>query len=203
MQSKATTVEEYISGLPEDRRTAIEAVRAVIRKNLDSNYEEGMQYGMIGYYVPHRVYPQGYHCDPKQPLPFGGLASQKNHMSVYLMCMYDESDLLGWFRKAWAATGKKLDMGKCCIRFKKLDDLALDLIGEAVRRVPASAYVSFYESVFRNRTSRASGAAKVTKMKARTGTTAARKVAPKAAKKASTKSSAKSTKRPTKKSSRK
>ena len=91
MQSKATTVEQYLAELPEDRRKAIEAVRQVILKNLDKDYEEGIQYGMIGYYVPHRVYPAGYHCDPKQPLPFAGLASQKNYMSLYLMCVYGDS----------------------------------------------------------------------------------------------------------------
>ena len=95
MQDKATTVEQYLSGLTADRRKAIEAVRQVILKNLDKDYEEGIQYGMIGYYVPHRVYPAGYHCDPKQPLPFAGLASQKNYMSLYLMCVYGDSPHLG------------------------------------------------------------------------------------------------------------
>ena len=141
MQSKATTVEQYLAGLPEDRRKAIEAVRKVILANLDSDYEEGIQYGMIGYYVPHRVFPAGYHCDPKQPLPFAHLASQKNYMSLYLMCIYGESDHSKWFQDAWAKTGKKLDMGKACIRFKKVDDLALEVIGEAIRRVPAKKYI--------------------------------------------------------------
>ena len=104
MTSKATTVEQYLSELPEDRRRALEAVRRVILKNLDKDYEEGMQYGMIGYYVPHRVHPAGYHCDPKQPLPFANLGSQKNHMALYLMCIYGESDLSRWFREAWART---------------------------------------------------------------------------------------------------
>src|SRR6516162_2904358 len=99
MQSNATTVAEYLSSLPEDRRRAIEAVRQVILQNLDKDYEEGMQYGMIGYYVPHRVYPAGYHCDPKQPLPFAALGSQKNYMSVYLMCIYGDSDHAKWFRE--------------------------------------------------------------------------------------------------------
>lgn len=118
MQSKAATVAEYLAELPEDHRRAIEAVRKVILDNLDSGYEEGMQYGMIGYYVPHRIYPAGYHCDPKQPLPFAALASQKNYMSLYLMCIYGETPLAAWFREAWAKTGKKLDAGKACIRFK-------------------------------------------------------------------------------------
>jgi hypothetical protein len=141
MQSKATTVEQYLAQLPEDRRQAIQAVRKVILKNLDKDYEEGMQYGMIGYYVPHRVYPAGYHCDPKQPLPFAGLASQKNYMSLYLMCIYGSSDHLDWFKRSWAKTGRKLDMGKSCIRFKKLEDVALDVVGEAIKRVPAKKYV--------------------------------------------------------------
>lgn len=146
MQSKVTTVEQYLSELPEDRRKAIEAVRQVILKNLDKDYEEGIQYGMIGYYVPHRVYAAGYHCDPKQPLPFAALASQKNYMSLYLMCVYGDSNHAKWFREAWAKTGKKLDMGKSCVRFKKLEDLPLDVIGEAIRRVPAKKYVESCES---------------------------------------------------------
>lgn len=142
MQSKAMTVEQYLAGLPDDRRAAIEAVRKVILKNLDGDYEEGMQYGMIGYYVPHHVHPEGYHCDPRQPLPFAALASQKNYMSLYLMCVYGGGDLLKWFEKEWARAGKKLDMGKCCVRFKKLEDLALDVIGELIRRVPARTYIA-------------------------------------------------------------
>ena len=111
-------------------------------KNLDKDYEEGMQYGMIGYYVPHRVYPPGYHCDPRQPLPFAGLASQKNHMALYLMCVYGDTDHTKWFQEAWAKTGKKLDMGKACVRFKKVEDLALEVIGEAIKRVPAKKYIA-------------------------------------------------------------
>jgi hypothetical protein len=137
MQSKATTVAQYLAELPADRRAAIEAVRQVILRNLDRDYEEGMQYGMIGYYVPHRLFPAGYHCDPKQPLSFANLASQKNYMSLYMLGCYGDGREEDWFRKEWAKTGKKLDMGKSCIRFKKLDDLALELIGEAVRRMPA------------------------------------------------------------------
>jgi hypothetical protein len=147
MQSKAQSVKEYLAEMPAERRAAIAAVRQVICDNLDKQYAEGMQYGMIGYYVPHSVYPPGYHCDPKQPLPFAGLASQKNYMSLYLMCVYDEGDLGKWFRDAYKKTGKKLDIGKSCLRFKKLDDLALDVIGEAIRRVPAAKFIAYYESV--------------------------------------------------------
>ena len=142
-----------MNSLPEDRRAEIEVVRKVMLKNLDASYEEGIQYGMIGYYVPHRIYAKGYRCDPKQPLPFAALGSQKNYMSLHLMLLYGggTEDGLGnqhaqWFRSAWMKTGKKLDIGKACIRFKKAGDLALDVIGEAVRRVPASAYIEFCEA---------------------------------------------------------
>jgi hypothetical protein len=147
MQSKATTVAAYLASLPADRRADVESVRAVILKNLDTNYQEGMQYGMIGYYIPHSIYPAGYHCDPKQALPFAGLAAQKNNISLYLMCVYGNSEHTEWFQKAWAKTGKKLDMGKACVRFKKAEDAALDVIGEAVRRVPAKKYIEQIEKV--------------------------------------------------------
>src|SRR5450631_3149773 len=101
MQSKATIVQEYLSSLPDDRRAAIAAVREVILKNLDADYEEGIQYGMIGYYVPHRVFPAGYHCDPRQPLPLAALGSQKNYMSLHLMPVYvSNADYAVWFKKA-------------------------------------------------------------------------------------------------------
>jgi uncharacterized protein YdhG (YjbR/CyaY superfamily) len=149
MQSQATTVPEYLAELPPDRRAAIEAVRSVIRENLDRDYEEGMQYGMIGYYVPHRVYPPGYHCDPRQPLPFVALASQKQHLSLYLGCVYGVPGGEQQFRAAWAATGKKLDLGKSCIRFRKVEDLALDVIGETIRRLPARVFIQHYEAMLR------------------------------------------------------
>jgi hypothetical protein len=144
MQSPAKTVKDYLQSLPEDRRNALEAVRKVVLKNLDKDYAEGMLYGMIGYYVPHAVFPAGYHCDPSKPLCFAGLASQKNHMSLYLMCIYGSKDHEAWFRERWNKSGKKLDMGKSCVRFKKVEDLALDVIGEAVKRVPARKYIEHY-----------------------------------------------------------
>jgi hypothetical protein len=158
MQSKATTVEQYLSELPAERRTALQAVRRVILANLDKDFEEGMQYGMIGYYVPHRTYPAGYHCDPRQPLPFAGLASQKNYMSLYLMCNYGGGDQLKRFEAAWKKTGKKLDMGKSCIRFKKLDDLALDVIADTIKRVPAKKYIERCEMLLKSRSDRPSAA---------------------------------------------
>jgi hypothetical protein len=158
MQSRATTVDEYLRSLPEDRRKAIAAVRKVVLENLDADFQEGMQYGMIGYYVPHSVYPAGYHADPKHGLQFAALASQKNYMSLYLMGLYcgcvdgvSDTALVRWFRDAWAKSGKKkLDMGKSCIRFKKLDDIPLGVIGEAIRRVPARLYIDAYEKARRN-----------------------------------------------------
>lgn len=147
MQSKAATVADYLASLPPDRRAALEAVRKVILDNLDKDYAEGMQYGMIGYAVPHSVFPAGYHCDPRQPLPFAALSSQKNHMSLHLMCIYGHQPLREWFETAWKKTGKKLDMGKACLRFKKIDDLALDVIGEAIRRVPAAKYIEHYQQM--------------------------------------------------------
>jgi hypothetical protein len=170
MQSKAKTVKEYMASLPPERREALEAVRQVILKNLDKGYEEGMQYGMIGYYVPHSVFPPGYHCDPKQPLPYAGMASQKNHMSLYLMCVYGHdgsNPTTEWFQKEWKKTGKKLDMGKACVRFKKVDDVALDVVGEAIRRTPVSKYVKFYDEALLANTKAA--AARAAKRKAASG----------------------------------
>lgn len=151
MQSKASTVEQYLAELPPDRREAIQAVRQVFLKHLDKDYEEGIQYGMISYYLPYSVYPPGYHCTPKQPLPFVCLASQKNYMSLYMMCIYGDDGEAKEFQKAWAKTGKKLDMGKSCIRFKKLDDLALDVIADVLKRTPAATYIEYYETALRKR----------------------------------------------------
>jgi hypothetical protein len=169
MTSKAPTVTAYLNGLPDDRRATIEAVLAVIRPNLDPDIAEGMSYGMIGYFVPHSVYPPGYHCDPKQPLPVAGLASQKGYCSLYLMSLYMDPAMVTWFESEWAKTGKKLNMGKSCIRFKTLDDLPLDLIANAFRKVSAKKYIAFYEK-------------NLVSMKGRTGTRKPEKKAPAKAK---------------------
>ena len=147
MRIAASSVQDYLSKLPEDRRAAVQAVRESILKNLDPTYEEGVQYGMIGYFVPHKVFPAGYHCDPKQPLPFVCLASQKGHLALYLNGVYQDETDAAWFQKEWAKTGKKLDMGKSCIRFKRAEDLALDVIGQLIRRTPARRFVSNYQRV--------------------------------------------------------
>ena len=146
MQSQAKTVPAYLKELPDDRRAAISAIRAVIRKNLNPGFKEGMLYGMIGYYVPHSLYPAGYHCDPKQPLSFACLASQKNYMSLYMLSCDAAGDDESWLREQFAQAGKKLDMGKSCIRFKKLEDLPLEVVGEAVRRTTVEQHISQYES---------------------------------------------------------
>jgi len=147
MKSTAKTVKEYLASLPEDRRAAISAIRIVILANLPEGYEERMSYGMIGYVVPHSIYPAGYHCAPKLPLPYANLASQKNHMALYLMTIYGHKETAQWFRKAWQATGKKLDMGKSCIRFKKLEDVPLNVIGQTIARMPVKNYIAYIEKV--------------------------------------------------------
>lgn len=145
MAKKPETVRAYLEALPADRRRALEAVRKVIRENLPAGYAEGIQYGMIGYFVPHSRYPAGYHCDPSQPVPFASLASQKNHMAVYLSCVYGDEGRRERFVADWKATGKKLDMGKSCVRFKRVEDVALEVLGEAVR-VPVDRFVAEYEA---------------------------------------------------------
>jgi hypothetical protein len=147
MASAAKTVDEYLEGLPDDRRTAIGAVRKVILANLPPGYEESMNYGMIGYVVPHSLYPAGYHCDPKQPLTLACLGSQNNHMAIYLMTVYGDPATERWLRNAWTATGKKLDMGKSCGRFKKLEDVPLDVVGQVIARVPVKDYIARVEKL--------------------------------------------------------
>lgn len=146
MTTPVASVEAYLRNLPTDRRVAIESVRRVILNNLNPGFEEGIQYGMVAYYVPHSVYAKGYHANPKLPLPYISLASQKAHMALYLMCIQEGSELEKWFREAWAKSGNKLDMGKCCVRFKKLEDVALDVIGETVKRVTVEDFVADYEA---------------------------------------------------------
>jgi hypothetical protein len=147
MKSSATTVEEYLQILPADRRAAISAVRQVILANLPKGYEERMCYGMIGYVVPHSIYPAGYHCDPKLPLILACLGSQKNHMALHLMTVYGHEPTAKWFREAWEATGKKLDMGKACVRIKKLEDVPLEVVGQLFARVPVNEYIARVEKV--------------------------------------------------------
>jgi len=141
MTSGAKTVAEYLASLPDDRRDVVSKVRSVIRKHLPQGFEEQMQYGMIGYVVPFAAFPAGYHANPKEPLTFISLGSQKNYMSLYMMTVYGWPGMADWMKQEFTARGKKLDMGKSCIRFKKADDLPLDVIGEAVSRVSMAEYI--------------------------------------------------------------
>jgi len=145
MQSKATTVTQYLKELPEDRRKAIKQVRKAIKDNLPKGFKETMQYGMISYVVPHSIYPAGYHCNPKDALPFASLASQKNHMAVYLSSIYGDPKLKSWFEKEYKKTGKKMDIGKSCVRFKKIEDLPVELVGKAVSKMSVDEYIQMYE----------------------------------------------------------
>jgi hypothetical protein len=149
MQSKATTVAAYLQELPAERRALLDAVRKVIRANMDKGLEEVMNYGMIGYVIPHKIYPAGYHCDPSKPFPYGGLASQKNYCSLYLFPVYAEAE--NWFRDEWKKGGKKLDMGKCCIRFKTLEDLDLDVLARALKRFTVTQTLQTYERLLGSR----------------------------------------------------
>ncbi len=141
------TVDDYIDSLPEDRRIAIRAVREAVNSKLPPGYEEGVVYDMISWFVPFTRLAETYNG---QPLCVASLGAQKNHMALYLMSVYGDEKLKAWFEKAYKASGKKLDMGKSCVRFKKLDDLALDVIGQAIAKVPVDAYVAQYEAVRAN-----------------------------------------------------
>ena len=150
MPSKATTIESYINDLPEERKSAFLELRKVILKNLPKGFAEGISYGMIGYFVPHSIYPNGYHCDPKQPLPFLSMASQKNFIALYHMGIYMNPSLMDWFTAEYAKRVKgKLDMGKSCIRFKKLDAIPFDLIGELVSKMSVDEWIACYEKALK------------------------------------------------------
>jgi hypothetical protein len=150
MQSKATTPEQYLSDLPENRKEAMLKLRNAIKENLPQGFEEVISYGMLGYVVPHSIYPSGYHCDPKLPLPFINLASQKNFIALYHMGIYADKNLESWFVSEYPKHVKsKLDMGKSCIRFKKVDDIPFDLIGELAAKVTVEDWILNYEKAFK------------------------------------------------------
>ena len=142
----ASTVAQYLAALPADRRAALSAVRKVINENLPDGYEEGMQFGMIGWYVPLSRYPAGYGENPKVPLSFVALASQKSGMVLHFLCFYGHPTLSAWFSSEYKKSGKTLDMGKGCVRFRKLEDLALDLVGRTVARVPVKEHMANYQA---------------------------------------------------------
>lgn len=150
MQSKAVSVSDYLDELPEERKIGFNKLRNVVLENLPKGYEEGMGYGMMGYSVPHSIYPKGYHCDPKMPLPFAGMASQKNFIAFYHMGIYANPDLLSWFTSEFPKhSKKKLDMGKSCIRFKKPEDIPFELIGELMRKLTVQEWIELYETTFK------------------------------------------------------
>lgn len=152
MSSKAELPQDYIDALPADRQQAILALRETLLTNLPKGYEEVMSYGMLGYVVPHSIYPSGYHCNTKLPLPFINLASQKNFIALYHMGLYGDKDLLEWFTTEYAKRCKsKLDMGKGCIRFKKIADIPVDLIGELATKMSVETWIGAYEKAYKNK----------------------------------------------------
>lgn len=147
MQSSASTVAQYLDELPPDRQDAMRALRTCIAAALPAGFEERMHYGMIGWVVPHTLYPAGYHCDPRQPLPFLALASQKQSINLYHMGLYADADLLAWFQAEHAkASPRKLDMGKSCVRYKKPEHIPFALIERLVARTTPAEWVRRYEA---------------------------------------------------------
>jgi uncharacterized protein YdhG (YjbR/CyaY superfamily) len=149
MKSEAKTVEEYLNSLPEERKEAVSKLREVVKKNLPKGFSEVISYGMIGYVVPHSLYPKGYHCNPSQPVPFINIGSQKNYVSFHHMGIYANKELLSWFTEEYAKQSEfKLDMGKGCVRFKKMDQIPFKLIGVLSKKISPAAWLSFYEKSF-------------------------------------------------------
>ena len=147
MTSDAKTPEEYINALPPERKEAISKLRKIIVKNLPKGFSETMDYGMIGYVIPHSIYPNGYHCKPETPLPFMSLASQKNFVAVYHMGVYAHKELLDWFVNEYPKhCSRKLDMGKSCVRFKKIEEIPYELIGELASKMTTKEWIDIYES---------------------------------------------------------
>lgn len=150
MKYIANSPEEYIHQLPDERQDSFNKLRNTIVKNLPMGFEERMSYGMIGYLVPKSLYPEGYHCDPKLPLPFVNIASQKNFIALYHMGIYTDPELLQWFQTEYAQQCKyKLDMGKSCVRFKRMDDIPFDLIAELMGKMTPEDWINRYESAFK------------------------------------------------------
>jgi uncharacterized protein YdhG (YjbR/CyaY superfamily) len=150
MQSKAETVEEYLNEVPEERKEVMKKLREIILKNIPKGFTEEMSYGMIGYVVPHSLYPDGYHCNPKQPLPFLNIASQKNFVALYHMGIYAKPELLKWFTDEFSKYyNLKLDIGKSCIRFKKMEQIPFGLIEELVQKISVEEWITCYESQYK------------------------------------------------------
>lgn len=152
MTSDAKTVAEYIASLDPERKAVVAKIHDTLLNNLPRGVEAGIQYGMLGYFIPHSVFAPGYHCDPKQPLPFMALASQKQSVNLYHMALYTMPDVLEWFRQEYAKTGLKLDMGKSCIRFRKLDHIPYGLIARLARKITVQEYIKIYTETLDTRT---------------------------------------------------
>jgi len=149
MKIEANTIEEYLSKLPEDRKIVIEKLRDIINKNIPKGFQETLSYNMIGWVVPHSLYPKGYHCDTKLPLPFMNIASQKNFVAVYHMGIYADKKLFDWFTSEYAKIiPTKIDMGKSCLRLKKMDQIPYQLIGELASIITTDKWIEMYESAF-------------------------------------------------------
>lgn len=151
MKIEANNVNEYLSNISEDKKEPFEKLLATIQNSLPKGFETGMSYGMVGFYVPHSIYPKGYHCDSKLPLPFAAIAAQKNFIALYHMGIYMDDKLLEWFKESYAKQVKdKLDMGKSCIRFKKVNEIPLDLISELMRKMEVQDWINLYETQLKN-----------------------------------------------------
>lgn len=147
MKANGTTVKEILANVPEERAEAFNKLHETIIENLPEGFEAGISYGGLGYVVPHSLYPSGYHCKPEEPLPFAGIASQKNSVNLYHMGIYSDPQLLKWFTEEYPKHSKrKLDMGKSCIRFKKTEDIPFELIGELMKKMTVQDWVNIYES---------------------------------------------------------
>lgn len=147
MKASGNTVEEILNNLPEDRAEAFNKLHAIIVQNMPKGFEAAISYGGLGYVVPHTIYPAGYHCKPTEPLPFAGLASQKNSINFYHMGIYSSPELLEWFVSEYPKHSKqKLDMGKSCVRFKKFDQIPFELIGELMQKMTVKQWIDLYES---------------------------------------------------------
>ena len=143
------SIDDYLKNLPQDRLEVINKLRSIIKDNLPAGFEEAMSYGMIGYVVPHSLFPAGYHCDPKLPLHFVSIASQKNFVALYHMGIYANPDLLKWFTSEYPKHVKsKLDMGKSCVRFKKMDQIPYELIGELAKKMSPQQWIDLYQASF-------------------------------------------------------
>lgn len=150
MKIEATSPDNYIEQLPDDRQAPMRKLRAIIKDNIPAGFEEAMSYGMIGYVVPHSAYPAGYHCDTKLPLPFMNIASQKNFIALYHMGIYASPALMEWFVAEYPKHNtRKLDMGKSCIRFKKVEEIPYDLIAELVQKMTMQEWIELYEANYK------------------------------------------------------